>query len=129
MSPSRKVFTLASSLSTQVTWWPISAKQTAATSPTYPEPIMHMETGFGMCSVFSQAFWSVESGEGNARSVATEQANRTMTGFRSQDVIRTATADCFHTREATDRLPKTRDWTYQTDGNSGFPRAVPACTG
>ena len=32
--PSRSSFTLASSLSTQMTWWPISAKQAAATSPT-----------------------------------------------------------------------------------------------
>jgi hypothetical protein len=29
-----------------MTWWPISAKQTDATSPTYPDPITQIETGF-----------------------------------------------------------------------------------
>ena len=42
----RQVLTLASSLSTQMTRWPISAKQTVATSPTYPDPITQIETGF-----------------------------------------------------------------------------------
>src|SRR5260370_14627713 len=37
-SPAWSAATLRSSLSTQMTWWPISAKQTAATRPTYPDP-------------------------------------------------------------------------------------------
>ncbi len=46
--PSQRCFTRASSLSTQTTWWPMSAKQTAATSPTYPEPMTQIDTGFDM---------------------------------------------------------------------------------
>jgi len=46
--PSRSIFALASLLSTQTIWWPISAKQTAATSPTYLDPITQMETGFNI---------------------------------------------------------------------------------
>src|SRR5260370_36649278 len=37
-SPAWSAATLRSSLSTQMTSWPISAKQTAATRPTYPDP-------------------------------------------------------------------------------------------
>src|SRR6266568_2574139 len=45
MPPSCSMRTLDSSLSTQITRWPISAKQAAATSPTYPEPTTAIETG------------------------------------------------------------------------------------
>jgi hypothetical protein len=31
-----------------MTLWPISAKQAAATSPTYPDPMTQMETDFDM---------------------------------------------------------------------------------
>jgi hypothetical protein len=47
--PSHNVLTFDSSLSTQVTWWPISAKQTDATSPTYPDPITQIEIGSDIC--------------------------------------------------------------------------------
>src|ERR1700689_3499543 len=51
--PSGSVLTLASSLSTHVTRWPISAKQTAATSPTYPDPITQIETDLDICGFVS----------------------------------------------------------------------------
>jgi hypothetical protein len=38
VSPDCRAATLPSSLSTHTTEWPISAKQTAATRPTYPDP-------------------------------------------------------------------------------------------
>src|SRR6185369_9204896 len=40
MPPCCRTFTLAESLSTQITSWPTSAKQAPVTSPTYPVPMM-----------------------------------------------------------------------------------------
>src|SRR6516225_2053908 len=40
--PAWSVLTFASSLSTQITLWPTSAKQAPVTSPTYPEPMIEI---------------------------------------------------------------------------------------
>src|SRR5438309_2140543 len=51
VSPLRSVCTLASSTSTQVTRWPVSAKQVPATRPTYPLPRFGQGQGMDQESV------------------------------------------------------------------------------